>query len=533
MAEPPSIPFRTTGSRLLHPLSILFNVPLDQVNFAVCQSFALFAAFWFRLYLSPSRAGAIVRHVVITMIGIYFAIFCFGWYSLHIFIEVSLCYCIMITASVSNIHRYSFVAAMGYLTLCQISRVYIFNYGLLATDFSGPLMIVTQKITSLAFQIHDGLGRKDEELTTEQRRLAVSARPTLLEYCSYHLNFLGILAGPTSSYKDYIAFIEGNHIDMKLIEEHWKQKGFSKFPDPSPLPSAILARTRELPHSTCPHLYRSLLAQRRMAVVVGNQSSQFLDIAVVVLQDSDLGRIIFSSFINDHHKRAVANKMLITFICLVWFTVITKNFPISYNVDDKFISEASFFRKLCYLFISVHASRPKYYFAWTLADAINNAAGFGFSGLDKNGNLRWNLISNLNIWNIETATSFKMCLDSWNIQTGAWLKSVCYDRAPYFPTALTFILSALWHGVYPGYYFTFTTAILITLAARAMRSNFRHYFLSSRMIKVGYDIATWASTQLALCYIVTPFLLLATEPTIKFYNAANSGSQEAEECYAN
>ncbi|XP_072365801.1 lysophospholipid acyltransferase 1 isoform X1 [Scyliorhinus torazame] len=452
MAEPPSIPFRTTGSRLFHPLSVHFNVPLDQVNFAVCQLFALFAAFWFRLYLTPTRAGAIVRHLVITMIGIYFAIFCFGWYSLHIFIEVTLCYCIMITANVSNIHRYSFVAAMGYLTLCQISRVYIFNYGLLATDFSGPLMIVTQKITSLAFQIHDGLGRKDEELTTEQRRLAVSARPTLLEYCSYHLNFLGILAGPTSSYKDYIAFIEGNHIDMKLIEEHLKQKSIKQFPDLSPL-------------------------------------------------------------------RAVANKMLITFVCLVWFTVITKNFPISYNVDAKFTNEASFFRKVCYLFISVHASRPKYYFAWTLADAINNAGGFGFNGLDENGNLRWDLISNLNIWNIETATSFKMCLDSWNIQTGAWLKSVCYDRAPYFPTALTFILSALWHGVYPGYYFTFTTAILITLAARAMRSSFRHYFLSSKTMKLGYDFFTWASTQLALCYIVTPFLLLATEPTIKFYKS--------------
>ncbi|XP_060705863.1 lysophospholipid acyltransferase 1 isoform X2 [Hemiscyllium ocellatum] len=420
MAEPPTIPFRTTGSRLLHPLSVRFNVPLDQVNFAVCQLFALFAAFWFRLYLSPSRAGVVVRHVVITMLGIYFAIFCFGWYSLHIFIEVSLCYCIMITANVSNIHR--------------------------------PLMIVTQKITSLAFQMHDGLGRKEEELTVEQRRLAVSSRPTLLEYCSYHLNFLGILAGPASNYKDYIAFIEGNHIDMKLIEEHWKQKGFSKFPDPSPL-------------------------------------------------------------------RAVANKMVITFVCLVWFTLITKNFPISYNVDDKFISEASFFRKLCYLFLSVHASRPKYYFAWTLADAVNNAGGFGFNGLDKNGNLRWDLISNLNIWNIETATSFKMCLDSWNIQTGAWLKSVCYDRAPYFPTALTFILSALWHGVYPGYYFTFTTAILITLAARTMRSNFRHYFLSSRKMKIGYDVMTWVFTQLALCYIVTPFLLLGTEPTIKFYKS--------------
>lgn len=48
------------------------------------------------------------------------------------------------------------------------------------------------------------------------------------------------------------------------------------------------------------------------------------------------------------------------------------------------------------------------------------------------------------------------------------LHSVCYDRAPWYPTALTFVLSALWHGIYPGYYFTFLTGILITLAARAV-----------------------------------------------------------------
>lgn len=45
---------------------------------------------------------------------------------------------------------------------------------------------------------------------------------------------------------------------------------------------------------------------------------------------------------------------------------------------------------------------------------------------------------------------------------------VCYDRAPKHRLALTFILSALWHGVYPGYYFTFITAIPITMAARAV-----------------------------------------------------------------
>ena len=33
--------------------------------------------------------------------------------------------------------RYSFVVAMGYLTMCHVSRVSIFHYGVLTTDFSG------------------------------------------------------------------------------------------------------------------------------------------------------------------------------------------------------------------------------------------------------------------------------------------------------------------------------------------------------------------------------------------------------------
>lgn len=33
--------------------------------------------------------------------------------------------------------RYSFFVAMGYLTICHISRIYIFHYGILTTDFSG------------------------------------------------------------------------------------------------------------------------------------------------------------------------------------------------------------------------------------------------------------------------------------------------------------------------------------------------------------------------------------------------------------
>nr|XP_037861672.1 lysophospholipid acyltransferase 1 isoform X2 [Chlorocebus sabaeus] len=448
--QPSSLSYRTTGSTCLHPLSELLGIPLDQVNFVVCQLVALFAAFWFRIYLRPGTTSSDVRHAVATIFGIYFVIFCFGWYSVHLFVLVLMCYAIMLTASVSNIHRYSFFVAMGYLTICHISRIYIFHYGILTTDFSGPLMIVTQKITTLAFQVHDGLGRRAEDLSAEQHRLAIKVKPSFLEYLSYLLNFMSVIAGPCNNFKDYVAFIEGKHIHMKLLEVNRKQKGFHSLPEPSP-------------------------------------------------------------------TGAVIHKLGITLVSLLLFLTLTKTFPVTCLVDDWFVHKASFPARLCYLYVVMQASKPKYYFAWTLADAVNNAAGFGFSGVDKNGNFCWDLLSNLNIWKIETATSFKMYLENWNIQTATWLKRVCYERVPWYPTVLTFILSALWHGVYPGYYFTFLTGILVTLAARAVRNNYRHYFLSSRALKAVYDAGTWAVTQLAVSYTVAPFVMLAVEPTISLY----------------
>ncbi|XP_056142233.1 lysophospholipid acyltransferase 1 [Lampris incognitus] len=447
--------FKTTGSKWLLPVSQFFGFPLDQVNFLACQVFALGAAFWFRLYLSPSHASPLVRHAVATLFGISFLIFCFGWYSAHILILVLASYFIIMKTDIRNIHRYSMVMAMGYLTVCQVSRVFIFNYGILSTDFSGPLMIVTQKITTLAFQLHDGVCKKPKELTPDQRRLAVHERPSLIEYLSYNLNFLSVLVGPCSNYKDFIDFVEGKHILRRLRQHSGTCNGQSSY-DKAALPSPL---------------------------------------------------------------SAVCRKLLVCCCCMLFFLTVTRSLPITYNVDSHFVSHAPFLTRLTYAFFSIQAARPKFYFAWTLADAINNAAGYGFMGIDENGKASWDLICNLNIWGIETATSFKTFIDNWNIQTGVWLKTVCYDRAPRYRVALTFVLSALWHGVYPGYYFTFITAIPITMAARAVRKSFRHHFLFSREVKLFYDIITWAATQLAICYTVMPFLLLAVEPTLVYYSS--------------
>ncbi|XP_037551137.1 membrane-bound O-acyltransferase domain-containing protein 2 [Nematolebias whitei] len=442
-----------TGSTLLQPVSEIINLPVDQVNFVACQLFALLMAVGFRIYLHPTKTSPFVRHVVATLLGLYLALFCFGWYSLHFLIQSGLSYGVMIFASLEHMHKYCFVVTLGYLILCQITRVYVFDYGMYSADFTGPMMVITQKITSMAFEIHDGLSKREAQLTPSQKYLAISRMPSLLEYLSYNCNFMGILAGPTCSYNDYIAFIEGRSYQPRHQENaNGKENGKCTHSEPSP-------------------------------------------------------------------KNAVISKLCTCALCLAIYLSLYKLLPVDYSINNDFVRTAPAYLQVIYLYLAMLALRPKYYFVWTLADAINNAAGFGFNGYNSDGSPRWDLISNLRILDIELATSFKLFLDNWNIQTSHWLKRVCYERFPVNPTAATFFLSALWHGVYPGYYLTFVTGTSMTMAARAVRHNIRPYFLASDSLKCFYDVITWASTQVAISYTVAPFVLLAVEPSLKFYRS--------------
>lgn len=54
------------------------------------------------------------------------------------------------------INRTVAVVALSYLSGIHFHRQY-YDYGSYSLDITGPLMIITQKVTSLAFSIHDGV----------------------------------------------------------------------------------------------------------------------------------------------------------------------------------------------------------------------------------------------------------------------------------------------------------------------------------------------------------------------------------------
>ena len=66
--------------------------------------------------------------------------------------------------------------------------------------------------------------------------------------------------------------------------------------------------------------------------------------------------------------------------------------------------------------------RCRYYFIWLLVDSINNLAGLGFNGYDKNGTAKWDLVSNVFPMEIEFGLSLRQIANSWNANTSKWLR---------------------------------------------------------------------------------------------------------------
>jgi len=211
-------------------------------------------------------------------------------------------------------------------------------------------------------------------------------------------------------------------------------------------------------------------------------------------------------------------KLLISLVVFFIGLKISPHFDVQINNKLEFISSSGFPYRIYYLIISGIFLRARYYFVWIFSEAVCNAAGFGFNGYNEDGSEKWDLLTNIRIHKIETASSMKVLLDNWNIQTSLWLRRVCYDRAPIsLRLFLTFSLSAIWHGFYAGFYFTFWMLALCTHTARLIRRRIRPFFQTSAILKYSYDLFTWFVTQLCVAYASLSFFLLDFWPCINYY----------------
>lgn len=163
---------------------------------------------------------------------------------------------------------------------------------------------------------------------------------------------------------------------------------------------------------------------------------------------------------------------------------------------------------------------------WKLAEGAGLVAGLGYSGTDYDRRNKWNRLQNVNIRQIEMAPNLRVLLSGWNANTAEWLRYSIYNRiyskgsqnSSTVATMVTFLLSAFWHGYYPGYYLTFLGMAWLTDISRNCRKYLRPLFLTRlEKYRLFYDISGWFFTQLLLAYNMPAFVLRRIDLTTKFY----------------
>lgn len=117
----------------------------------------------------------------------------------------------------------------------------------------------------------------------------------------------------------------------------------------------------------------------------------------------------------------------------------------------------------------------------------------------------------------QTSLDLRTALNLWNKTTQNWLRTSAYDRNKRFKMLYTYILSAVWHGFYPGYYLTFLSGALFTQAGRSLRRHFRPLFVGNRYSQFAYDCLTFAATKFSIAYLVFPFVLLEFKTSLQVY----------------
>jgi lysophospholipid acyltransferase 1/2 len=81
------------------------------------------------------------------------------------------------------------------------------------------------------------------------------------------------------------------------------------------------------------------------------------------------------------------------------------------------------------------------------------------------------------------------------------------------------VLSAFWHGWYPGYYLSFVTGAFMTYSGRGIRRKIRPLFQANKFTIYFYDFITLIGTMLSTSFAVVPYFLLDFWSGIKFYNS--------------
>jgi lysophospholipid acyltransferase len=300
---------------------------------------------------------------------------------------------------------FAFVFLMGHMSVNHIIRQMANSPSVV--DITGAQMVLVMKLSAFCWNVHDGR-LPANQLTQGQAYAAIREFPSILDFAGYVLFFPSLHAGPACDFVEYRRWLETSMFDLP--------PGV----DPSKAPQT--RKKRRIPRSGRP-----------------------------ALRKAATGLFWIAAFMT----------------CSQWFNI-------ELLLSQQYMKR-NFLSRVFALYMVALTARLKYYGVWMLTEGACILTGMGYNGIDpQSGKVSWNKLENVSPWGLETAQSPHTYLASWNQNTNHWLRNYVYLRVtpkgkkPGFRASLaTFATSALWHGFYPGYYFTFVLGAFIQTCAKS------------------------------------------------------------------
>ena len=400
-------------SGLMKLFGMVTNMDSQNLVYAMCIFLAYPLALFYRKFLTHST----LKHMFSIVVGL---IFCTHLFNVTDIAQIILS--CMVTLIVSMYFPLEWKPDIIVFSFCllQLSILHIYRmmtYWMSWTvDVTGVMMLLTIKMTSFAFDY------------VENRKNGKVTNIGLIEWLGYIFFFPSLLTGPTTSFEDYIKYVN-NPVETDLELRETRRTTFN--------------------------------------------ASLYL--VVIVL----LGMRLF---------------------------------PLRFLYSDEFWSYP-FLYKLVYAYVCMLSIRCKYYFAWTLAKASCLAAGLSIEAS-----------TNIKIYEVEFAQNPREVMTNWNICSSNWLKTHVYTRlirsgtSTSIATFSTNMVSAIWHGFYPGYYLTFLMGGLLTEIAKVIRRNVSPYF-SKGILHFIYETFATLCTTMCIMYFSIPFQVYGfRESFVAWYN---------------
>ncbi|EFJ48091.1 hypothetical protein VOLCADRAFT_120919 [Volvox carteri f. nagariensis] len=363
-------------------------------------------------------------------------------------------------------------------------------------DFTGGAMVAVLKLVSICVCRQDSFRKNKEDLSAYQAAHQLVSTPTLLEFLSYLFGLGNLLAGPFFEFSEYKEFIElkGGITDLNPSANSWQgrpqaRKGFQPHPGTCELvrkPARFSLNTVETP----------------WAPNAGRSAPNYLGHGFLALLEGlwhmgvYLG-LTLSGWDMDHYHSA-------------W-----------YYGQPLIIKCAA----ICVIGL---VYQLRYYFSWKITEASYVFAGLDFMGYDPaTGEAQWGRCRNCSFLGVWLADSARNVPLNWNICTGNFLRRYVYERVaprnrkPGFQSLLfTQLVSAIWHGLYPGYLMFFVgTAVWIFFSQIVYKTEaylpavVRKHLLY-RAIKI-----IW--TVFVLNYMACAFQLLDYKSSMEAYASVN------------